>query len=131
MDPGIIPNQLDNNIKIKIVSTKGKYFSAFSLVPSTDAINPKMPTGAIEIEATELRVLNDTRLAPFSPAEEAIQNEEVRLKYRYVDLRRPEMQRNFRLRHNVTMAIRNSLSGQGFLEIDKSFVDIDMDQLNF
>ncbi len=53
-----------------------------------DAINPKMETGEIEIEATELRVLNDTRLAPFSPAEEAIQNEEVRLKYRYVDLRR-------------------------------------------
>ena len=53
-----------------------------------DAINPKMPTGEIEIEATELRVLNDTRLAPFSPSEEAIQNEEVRLKYRYIDLRR-------------------------------------------
>jgi aspartyl-tRNA synthetase len=83
-----------------------------------DAINPKMPTGEIEIEATELRVLNDTKLAPFSPSEEAIQNEEVRLKYRYVDLRRPEMQRNFRLRHDVTLAIRESLSKQGFLEIE-------------
>jgi len=85
---------------------------------AADAINPKMPTGEIEIETTELRILNDTRLAPFSPADEAIQNEELRLKYRYVDLRREEMQRNFRLRHNVTMAIRNSLSGQGFLEIE-------------
>jgi aspartyl-tRNA synthetase len=83
-----------------------------------DAINPKMPTGEVEIEATELRVLNDTRLAPFSPAEEAIQNEEVRLKYRYVDLRRAEMQRNFWLRHQITRAIRESLSGQGFLEIE-------------
>ncbi len=83
-----------------------------------DAINPKMPTGEIEIEATELLVLNDTRLAPFSPAEEAIQNEEVRLKYRYVDLRRPEMQRNFRLRHDITLAIRDNLSRQGFLEIE-------------
>ena len=83
-----------------------------------DAINPKMPTGEIEIEATELRVLNDTRLAPFSPSEEAIQNEEVRLKYRYIDLRRPEMQRNFRLRHEITLAIRESLSKQGFLEIE-------------
>ena len=83
-----------------------------------DAINPKMPTGEIEIEATELLVLNDTRLAPFSPSEEAIQNEEVRLKYRYVDLRRPEMQRNFRLRHDITLAIRESLSNQGFLEIE-------------
>jgi aspartyl-tRNA synthetase len=83
-----------------------------------DAINPKMPTGEIEIEATELRVLNDTRLAPFSPAEEAIQNEEVRLKYRYIDLRRIEMQRNFALRHEITRAIRESLSTQGFLEIE-------------
>jgi len=83
-----------------------------------DAINPKMPTGEIEIEATELLVLNDTRLAPFSPSEDAIQNEEVRLKYRYVDLRRPEMQRNFWLRHEITLAIRESLSKQGFLEIE-------------
>jgi aspartyl-tRNA synthetase len=83
-----------------------------------DAINPKMVTGEIEIEATELRVLNDTRLAPFSPAEEAIQNEEVRLKYRYVDLRREEMQRNFKLRHEITLAIRDNLSEQGFLEIE-------------
>ena len=85
---------------------------------SADAINPKMPTGEIEIESTQLLVLNDTRLAPFSPAEEAIQNEEVRLKYRYVDLRRAEMQRNFRLRHDITLAIRESLSRQGFLEIE-------------
>jgi aspartyl-tRNA synthetase len=83
-----------------------------------DAINPKMPTGEIEIEATQLLVLNDSRLAPFSPSEEAIQNEEVRLKYRYVDLRRAEMQRNFRLRHDITLAIRESLSRQGFLEIE-------------
>jgi len=83
-----------------------------------DAINPKMPTGEIEIEATQLLVLNDARLAPFSPSDEAIQNEEVRLKYRYVDLRRPEMQRNFRLRHDITLAIRESLSRQGFLEIE-------------
>ena len=83
-----------------------------------DAINPKMPTGEIEIEATELLVLNDAKLAPFSPSEEAIQNEEVRLKYRYVDLRRPEMQSNFRLRHEITLAVRESLSQQGFLEIE-------------
>jgi aspartyl-tRNA synthetase len=83
-----------------------------------DAINPKMETGEVEIEATQLLVLNDSRLAPFSPSEEAIQNEEVRLKYRYVDLRRPEMQRNFRLRHDITLAIRDNLSRQGFLEIE-------------
>jgi aspartyl-tRNA synthetase len=85
---------------------------------SPEAINPKMPTGEIEIEATELRVLNDTRLAPFSPSEDAIQNEEVRLKHRYIDLRRPEMQHNFKLRHDITRAIRESLSAQGFLDIE-------------
>ena len=83
-----------------------------------DAINPKMDTGEIEIETTELRVLNDTRLAPFSPAEDGIANEEVRLKYRYVDLRRQEMQRNFWLRHEITLAIRDNLSQQGFFEIE-------------
>src|ERR1700722_15524550 len=82
------------------------------------AINPKMPTGEIEIETTELLVLNDARLAPFSPAEEAIANEEVRLKYRYIDLRRAEMQRNFAVRHAITRSIRESLSEQGFLEVE-------------
>jgi len=83
-----------------------------------DAINPKMPTGEVEIEATELRILNDTKLAPFSPAEDAIANEEVRLKHRYIDLRRAEMQRNFWLRHEITRSIRECLSNQGFLEIE-------------
>ena len=72
-----------------------------------------MPTGEIEIETTELLVLNHTRQVPFSPSEEAIQNEEVRLKYRYVDLRRPEMQHNFRLRHDITLAIRDNLEPAG------------------
>jgi aspartyl-tRNA synthetase len=96
-----------------VVATVGKV-----CLRDQDAINPKMPTGEIEIEATQLLVLNDARLAPFSPSEEAIQNEETRLKYRYVDLRRAEMQRNFRLRHDITLAIRESLSRQGFLEIE-------------
>ena len=83
-----------------------------------DAINPKMPTGEIEIAATELLILNDAKLAPFSPAEDAIANEEVRLKYRYLDLRRPEMQRNFEVRHKVALAVRQYLDAQGFFEIE-------------
>ena len=62
--------------------------------------NPNMATGEIEIVAQELLLLNDAKTPPFSPAEDAIANEEVRLKYRYLDLRRPQMQRNFELRHN-------------------------------
>jgi len=86
------------------------------------AINPKMPTGEVELVANELLVLNDSRVPPFSPAEDAIANEEVRLQYRYLDLRRPEMQTNFALRHSVALAVRNYLSAQGFLEIETPFM---------
>ena len=87
-----------------------------------DAINPKMTTGEIEIAATDMLILSDAKLAPFSPAEEAIANEEVRLKYRYLDLRRPEMQRNFEIRHKVALAVRQYLSSQGFYEIETPFL---------
>jgi aspartyl-tRNA synthetase len=87
-----------------------------------ESVNPKMPTGEIEIAATELLLLNDAKLAPFSPAEEAIANEEVRLKYRYLDLRRPEIQRNFEIRHKVALAVREYLNGQGFFEIETPFM---------
>jgi aspartyl-tRNA synthetase len=87
-----------------------------------NAINPKMPTGEVELVANELLVLNDSRVPPFSPADEAIANEEVRLQYRYLDLRRPEMQANFALRHRVALAIRNYLAAEGFLEIETPFM---------
>ncbi len=70
-----------------------------------------MPTGEIEIVAHELLLLNEAKTPPFSPAEDAIANEEVRLKYRYIDLRRAEMQKNFRMRAaRSPCAIRNYLS---------------------
>ncbi len=84
--------------------------------------NPNMATGEIEVVASELLLLNDAKTPPFSPAEDAIANEEVRLKYRYLDLRRVEMQKNFRVRHEVARAIRNYLSDEGFLEIETPFM---------
>jgi aspartyl-tRNA synthetase len=84
--------------------------------------NPNMPTGEIEIVASELLLLNDAKTPPFSPADDAIANEEVRLKYRYLDLRRTEMQHNFALRSRVAMAIRNYLVAEGFLEIETPFM---------
>ncbi len=84
--------------------------------------NPNMATGEVEVVATRLLLLNDARTPPFSPAEGAIANEEVRLKYRYLDLRREEMQRNFLLRHKVAQEIRGYLSGEGFLEIETPFM---------
>ncbi len=84
--------------------------------------NPNMTTGQIEVVASELLLLNEAKTPPFSPAEDAIANEEVRLKYRYLDLRRPEMQHNFALRSRVAMAIRNYLVEHGFLEIETPFM---------
>jgi aspartyl-tRNA synthetase len=84
--------------------------------------NPNMPTGGIEVVASELLLLNEAKTPPFSPADDAIANEEVRLKYRYLDLRRTEMQHNFALRSKVAMAIRNYLVEQGFLEIETPFM---------
>jgi aspartyl-tRNA synthetase len=84
--------------------------------------NPNMATGDIEVVAKELLLLNEAKTPPFSPAEDAIANEEVRLKYRYLDLRRTEMQKNFKLRHDVARAIRNYLSDEGFLEIETPFM---------
>jgi aspartyl-tRNA synthetase len=80
--------------------------------------NPNMPTGDIEVVAQNLLLLNDAKTPPFSPAEDAPVNEEVRLKYRYIDLRRAEMQHNFAVRSRVAMAIRNYLVSEGFLEIE-------------
>jgi aspartyl-tRNA synthetase len=84
--------------------------------------NPNMPTGDVELVAHSLLLLNDAKTPPFSPAEDAIVNEEVRLKYRYIDLRRAEMQKNFLVRSKVAMAIRNYLVTQGFLEIETPFM---------
>ncbi len=80
--------------------------------------NPNMATGEVEVVVKELLLLSDAKTPPFSPAEDAVQNEELRLEYRYLDLRRPEMQRNLLVRHKVMQAIRAQLSSEGFLEIE-------------
>jgi len=84
--------------------------------------NPNMATGEVEVVASELLLLNEAKTPPFSPAEDSIANEEMRLKYRYLDLRRPIMQKNFEIRSKVAMAIRNYLVGEGFLEIETPFM---------
>jgi len=87
-----------------------------------NTVNKNIPTGEIEVVADELRVLNDCKPLPFTPADAVLANEEVRLKHRYVDLRRPEMQYNIELRHRVSIAIREYLNAQGFYEIETPFM---------
>ena len=81
-------------------------------------VNSKMPTGEIEIGATEIRLLNESKTPPFAITDEGNVSEDTRLKYRYLDLRRPKMQRNLELRHKVLLATRRYFDGQGFLEIE-------------
>jgi len=85
---------------------------------SDEAVNPKLETGQIEVYITELRVLNAAKTPPFYIEEGIDVDENLRLRYRYLDLRRPDMQRNLILRHKVAKAARDFLDKKGFLEIE-------------
>ena len=85
-------------------------------------VNKNIATGEVELVAEELRILNESKLPPFLPSETTLSNEETRLKYRYIDLRREGMQFNIELRHKVAKAIRDYLSGEGFFEIETPFM---------
>lgn len=80
--------------------------------------NPNISTGKVEVLADEIRILNTAKTPPFLIRDEAEADEYLRLKYRYLDLRRLCMQRNLELRHKVTLAVRNYLSREGFWEIE-------------
>ena len=89
---------------------------------SPETVNPNFETGAIELIADKLWIFNESLTPPF-PMEETVDvSEEVRLKYRYVDLRRPHMQRNIILRSKIAFAAREMLTSLGFLEIETPFM---------
>jgi aspartyl-tRNA synthetase len=79
-------------------------------------VNPNLATGEIEVNTSEFEILNSCQPLPFRLDEYTHVNEDARLKYRFLDLRRPEMQRNFIMRHKMYQAVRRYLSDQGFLE---------------
>jgi aspartyl-tRNA synthetase len=80
--------------------------------------NPKLPTGDIEVVATKLEILNRAETPPFPIDDETDAAEELRLQYRYLDLRRPALTRNLVLRHNFTFKVRDYMNRNGFLEIE-------------
>jgi aspartyl-tRNA synthetase len=81
-------------------------------------VNDKLPTGKIEIHVTKVEVLNASKSLPFQIEADTDASEDVRLRYRYLDLRRPDMQETFKLRHKTTKLIRNFLDDEAFLEIE-------------
>jgi len=85
-------------------------------------INPRLKTGTIEVNCDSLRILNTSTPPPF-PIDDSLEvGEEVRLRYRYLDLRRPQMQHNLRLRHRAYQLTRQELDGLGFIEVETPFL---------
>ncbi len=88
------------------------------MLRDADTVNPNMSTGEIEVLGKELRILNHAKTPPFYIQDNVDVDETLRLKYRYLDLRRPEMQNNLILRHRVTKAMRDFFDRNGFVEIE-------------
>ena len=87
-----------------------------------EAKNPNMPTGDIEILVSELRVLNESKTPPFTIENATDGGDELRMKYRYLDIRRTPVRENLIFRSKVTMEVRNYLSGQGFIDVETPYL---------
>ncbi len=92
------------------------------LVIERDAKNAAMPTGEIEVLVAELRLLNTAKLPPFTIEDQTDGGDELRMKYRYLDIRRNPVKQNLIFRHKVSMLVRNYLSDQGFLEVETPYL---------
>lgn len=104
----------------KVVSVRSEYVVAITGVVAlrtAENINPNMETGRVEVIISDFRILSEAEVPPFSLADEGVR-EDMRLKYRYLDLRKPELQRNLVVRHKAAQIARNFLSDEGFLEIE-------------
>ena len=107
-------SQLRNEYVIAVIGTVK--------LRDSNTVNKNIPSGEVELVAEELRMLNESKQPPFLPGDMVLTNEELRLKYRYIDLRRDAMQHNIELRHKVAIAIRDYLSAKGFFEIETPFM---------
>ena len=109
----------DREIFSKAFQVRSEYvLMAKGTVRKRSSVNPDIPTGEIEIEVTELKVLGSAETTPFEILDDTSVKEELRLKYRYLDLRRPTLQNNLVMRHKVTKVTRDFFDGEGFLEIE-------------
>jgi len=111
-------HQKAHNIKNEyVIAVKGSVISRFS-----GAKNPNLTTGEIEIKVNEAKILNTSQNLPINIGENVEVGDNLRFKYRYLDLRRAKMQNNLRLRHLISMEIRKYLDNQGFLDIETPFL---------
>ena len=104
----------------KAGSLRSEYVIAVvgEVCPRAGAVNEQLATGKIEVVATELRVLSEAQTPPFPIEEDSKTKEDIRLKYRYLDLRRPDLQKILMMRSNIATLTRQFLADEGFLEIE-------------
>lgn len=117
----VFNSETDPELHAKASQVRSEYVLAIKGVlarRSEEAINPNMETGEIEIIASEFRILNKSEIPPFHIEEITEANEVLRLKHRYLDLRRPHLQRNLMLRHRIAKIARDYYDENGFLEIE-------------
>ena len=120
---GIVQLAFDDNTEKSIFDKASTLRSEFVVmakgtVRMRSSVNPDIPTGDIEIEVTELKILGKSETPPFEILNDSLANEELRLKYRYLDLRRPSIQNNILMRHKITKVTRDYFDENGFIEIE-------------
>nr|WP_317412646.1 aspartate--tRNA ligase [uncultured Solibaculum sp.] len=120
---GIVQLAFDDNtdreVFQKATTLRSEYVvAAVGEVRMRSAVNNEIPTGKVEVAVTELRILSVAETPPFEITDDCNAREELRLKYRYLDLRRPSLQHNLRLKHQVMKVTRDFFDSQGFLELE-------------
>lgn len=120
---GLLQLAFDDSTDRAVFEKAGELRSEFvaaarGVIRRRAAVNKDIPTGLVEVEVQELRILSRAQTPPFEISDDCNAREELRLKYRYLDLRRPQLQRNLMLRHRVVKATRDYFDSKGFLEIE-------------
>ncbi len=116
---GIVQVVFDESLKDQVKEVRNEYIlHVFGMVRLRNDPNPKMETGAIEIHGERVEIINKANTTPFVIADDTDANEDIRLKYRYLDLRRPVLQKNLRMRHQVCMIVRRVLEKENFIEVE-------------
>ena len=116
---GVVQITFDETTAAKVKDVRSEYvLQVRGTVQKRSAVNPKMPTGEIEVLASDVVIVNSAKTPPITIADDTDTNEDTRLRYRYLDLRRSVLQKNLILRHRICMIARQTLDALGFIEVE-------------
>jgi aspartyl-tRNA synthetase len=116
---GLVQVVFDETMADRVKDVRSEYIlHVWGTVQKRRDPNPKMATGAVEVRAERVEIINRAETTPFVIADDTDANEDTRLKYRYLDLRRPVLQKNLILRHKICMVTRQTLDEEGFVEVE-------------